>query len=82
MKVICLADCATTHTILRDKRYFLDLTLTNANVSIIFGTANLIAGSERANIMLLNGTRFYICKTRENSIFFKKNKTVISVENP
>ena len=29
---ICLADCATTYTIFLDKRYFLDLTLTNANV--------------------------------------------------
>ena len=57
---VCLADYATTHTILRDKRYFLDLTLTNANVNTIFGTANLIEGSKRANIMLLNGTRFHI----------------------
>ena len=57
---VCLVGCATTHTILRDKRYLLYLTLTNANVSIISGTANLIEGSERANIMLTNGTRFHI----------------------
>ena len=24
---VCLADCATAHTIFRDKRYFLELTL-------------------------------------------------------
>ena len=24
---VCLDDCATTHTIIRDKSYFLDLTL-------------------------------------------------------
>ena len=57
---ICLTDCATTHIILRDKRYFLDLIVTNVNVSTISGTANLIKGSRRANIMLPNGTRFHI----------------------
>ena len=57
---ICLADYATTHTILPDKRYFLDLTLTNVNVSTIYGIANLIEGSEIANIMLPSGTRFHI----------------------
>ena len=57
---VCLADCATTHIILQDKRYFLDLTLTNANASTIFGTTKLIEVSKRANIMLPNGTRFHI----------------------
>ena len=59
MSDVCLADCATTHTILQDKTYFLDLTLTNANVSTISSTKNLIKGSERENIMLPNGTRFH-----------------------
>ena len=53
---VCLADFATTHTILRDKIYFLDLTVTNANVSIISSATNLVEGSGRANIMLPNGT--------------------------
>ena len=57
---VYLANCATIRTILRGKRYFLDLILTNVNVSIISGTINLIKGSGRANIMLPNGTRFYI----------------------
>ena len=74
---ICLANCATTHIILRDKRYFLDFTLTNVNVSTISGTANLIEGSERANIMLPNGTRFHIndalysSKSTRNLLSFK-----------
>ena len=42
---VCFIDCATIHTILRDKRYFLDFALTNGNVS---------------TIMLPNGTRFHI----------------------
>ena len=50
----CLADCATIHTIFRDKRYFLELTLIKTNVSTIFGTTNLVEGSGRANIMLQN----------------------------
>ena len=57
---VCLADYATTHTILQDKRYFIDLTLTNVNVSTISGTINLIEGPGRANIMIPNETRFHI----------------------
>ena len=57
---VCLANYVTTHIILRDKRYFLDFTLTNANVSTIASTANLIEGFGIANIMLPNGTRFHI----------------------
>ena len=74
---MCLADCATTHTILRDKRYFFNLTLTNANVSTISGTSNLIEGSERANIMLPNETKFHIndalysSKSTRNLLSFK-----------
>ena len=74
---VCLVDCATTHTILRDKRYFLDLTLTNANVSTISGTTNLIEGFGRVNITLPNGTRFhindvlYFSKSTRNLLSFK-----------
>ena len=74
---VCLADYAITHTILRDKRYFLDLTLTNANVSTISGTSNLIESSRRANIMLPKGTRFHIndalysSKSTRNLLSFK-----------
>ena len=57
---VCLADRATTHTILRDKRYFLSLTLTSGKVSTISGISNSIEGSGRANIMLPKGTRFHI----------------------
>ena len=74
---VCLANCATTHTILRDKRYFLELTLIKVNVSIIFGTTNLVEGSGRANITLPNRTRFHIndalysSKSRRNLLSFK-----------
>ena len=75
---VCLIDCVTMHTILRDKRYFLKLTLIKANVSTISGTTtNLVEGFRRANIMLLNGTRFHIndalysSKSRKNLLSFK-----------
>ena len=46
---VCFVDCATMHTILRDKRYFLELTLIKANVSTISGTTNIIEGSRKAS---------------------------------
>ncbi|KAL5724989.1 hypothetical protein ACHQM5_008186 [Ranunculus cassubicifolius] len=52
----CLADCATTHTILRNRKYFVNITLLEANVYTISGPANLIEGSGRAHIILPNGT--------------------------
>ena len=75
--IVCLTDCATTHIILRDKRYFLDLTLTNVNVSTISSTTNLIEGFEKANSMLRNGTSFHIndalyySKSTRNLLSFK-----------
>ena len=65
------------HTIFRDKRYFLELTLIKANVSTISGTTNLVEGFEIANITLPNGTRFHIndalysSKSRRNFLSFK-----------
>ena len=74
---VCLVDCATTHTILWDKGYFLELRLIKVNVSTISGTTNLVEGFGRANIMLQNGTRFHIndalysSKSRRNLLSFK-----------
>ena len=67
---VCLVDCAITHTILRDKIYFLELILIKANVSTISGTINLVEGFGRANIMLPNGTRFHI----NDALYSRKSK--------
>ena len=64
---LCLANYATTYIILWDKIYFLELTLIKVNVSTISGTTNLVEDSERVNIMLSNGTRFYINDTLYSS---------------
>ena len=48
---ICLADSATTHTILRDQIYFSHITLVEANVNTISGLADLIDSFRKATIM-------------------------------
>ena len=74
---ICRADSATTHTILRDQKYFSHITLVEANVNTISGPADLIDGSERATIMLPCGTIFHIndalysVRSRRNLLCFK-----------
>ena len=74
---VCLIDCATTHTILQDKRYFIKLKLIKSNVGTIFGTTNLVEGFGRANITLPNEIKFHIndalysSKFRRNLLSFK-----------
>ena len=74
---IRLTDYTTTHTILRDKRYFLELILIKANVSTIYGITNLVEGFGRANITLPNRNRFHIndalysSKSKRNLLNFK-----------
>ena len=49
---IYLADSATTHTILRDQKYFSKLMPKKAKVTTISGPTNLIDGSGEAYILL------------------------------
>ena len=73
----CLANYATTHTILQDKKYFFNLTLTNVSVNTISSTSNLIESSEITNILLPNETRLHIndalysSKSTRNLLSFK-----------
>ena len=52
----CLADSATTHSILRDRKYFSNLVLAKVKVTTISGPLDVIEGSGKAQIMLPNGT--------------------------
>ncbi|BBG99632.1 hypothetical protein Prudu_009388 [Prunus dulcis] len=76
-KDICLADSATTHTILQDRKYFSKLMLTKAKVTTISRPADLIEGSGIAQIMLPNGTilsiphALYSSNSRRNLLSFK-----------
>ena len=73
----CLVDYATTHTILRNKKYFLNLNLVSFNVQTISGLVDLIKGFRRATIVLSNGTKFqiddalYCNKSNRNLLSFK-----------
>lgn len=66
---ICLIDSGSTHTILRDRKYFVTLTMKNANVNTISGCSNIIEGFGKANIVLQRGTKFVI----ENALFSSKS---------
>ena len=73
----CHVDFATTCTILCDKKLFSKLTLVPFNVQTISCPVDLIKGSERATIVLLNGTKFqiddalYSNKSNRNLLSFK-----------
>ncbi|KAI3448560.1 hypothetical protein Pfo_005225 [Paulownia fortunei] len=69
-ETLCIADSATTHTILKDKKYFSQLILVEANVSTISGVANLIEGCGRANILLPGGRKFII----DDAMFSSRSK--------
>ena len=56
----CLVDCAITHIILSDKKYFSNLTLVQSNVNTISGHIDHIKGSGRSTIILPSGTQFKI----------------------
>ncbi|GAV92772.1 hypothetical protein CFOL_v3_36150, partial [Cephalotus follicularis] len=74
---ICIADSATTHTILHSEKYFSHLTIAKANVETISGTSDLIVGSGIASFVLSNGTQMritdalYSTKSRRNLLSFK-----------
>ena len=53
---ICLIDSATTHTILKDRKYFSHIRNGRASVNTIAGNTRIIEGSGRAIIILPKGT--------------------------
>ena len=73
----CLVDCVTTHIILRDKKYFSNLTLVPFNVQTISSPVDLIKGSGRATIVMPNDTKvqiddvLYSYKSNQNLLSFK-----------
>ena len=74
----CLVDCATTHTILLDKKYFSNLTLVPFNVQTISGLIDLIKGSGRATIVLPNGTK---CQIDDSLYSNKYNRNLLSFKD-
>ena len=71
----CLADCVTTHTILRDKKYFSNFALAQSNVHTISGSVDLIKGFGKAIIILPKGTKLQI----EDALYSNKsNRNLLS----
>ena len=66
---MCLADSTTTHTILKDKKYFSSLIKRETDVSTISGSSKIIEGSGRANVILCGGTNLKI----ENALYSPKS---------
>ena len=62
-------DSGTTHTILKNKEYFIELELFQANVNTISGTAKLIEGSSKACIILPSETKLMI----NNALYSSKS---------
>jgi GAG-pre-integrase domain len=73
----CLVDSGTTNTILKNKKYFSQLSPADIHANIISGISNLIEGSGRAYILLPEGTKLiinyalYSSKSRRNLLSFK-----------
>ena len=74
---LCLVDSATTHTILKNPKFFLNLQIAKANVSTISGMTDIIEGSERVSILFPKGTKIqikdalYSSKSPRNLLSFK-----------
>ena len=56
----CLADSASTHTVLNNEKYFFNLVLEEDDVHTISGKSRIIEGYGRANILLPKGTKLKI----------------------
>ena len=73
----CLADSATTHTILNNEKYFSNLVLGKDDVYTISGKSKIIDGYGKANILLPKGTKLkievalYSSKSHRNLLSFK-----------
>ena len=55
----CLVDSGTTHTILKNQKFFSDLIYNTSNVSTIAGPAKIIEGYGRAHVVLPTATPTY-----------------------
>ena len=77
-EIECLADCGTTHTILRHRHLFTEFTPCSTPVTTIIGTGNLIKGRGAAEFLLPNGTKFHVT----DALFAPRgNRTLLSFKD-
>ena len=67
---ILVVDSGSRHTILRDKRYFVNLIIQSAKIHTIAGVAGLIEGHGHAYILMPKGTRLEI----KNALYSPSSK--------
>ena len=77
-KVSCLADSATTHTVLRERIYFTNFIPKNAPLTTLLGPSNLIEGYGKTRIMLSNGIILTIDETLYSPRF---ERTLLSLKD-
>ncbi|KAJ9546897.1 hypothetical protein OSB04_019440 [Centaurea solstitialis] len=74
---ICLVDSGSTHTVLKKRGYFSQLTTQKANISTISGVVNIIEGFGEAHVLLPGETNLkienvlYSPKSQRNLLNFK-----------
>jgi hypothetical protein len=74
----CLVESETTNTILKNKKYFSQLSHAETHVNTISGISSLIEGSGRTYILLPEGTKLIINYTLYSS---KSRKKLLSFKN-
>jgi len=72
---MCLADNATTHTILKSNKFFSCLVMREVNVSTIFSTINIIKSFGRSTILIPRGTRSHI----KNAFYSPKSNRILLI---
>ena len=74
----CLADSATTHTILRHRQLFLEMLPTYSSVITMAGPSGLVQGHGMTQFLLPNGT---LIKVTEALYAPKANRTLLSFKD-
>ncbi|KAJ9556932.1 hypothetical protein OSB04_011546 [Centaurea solstitialis] len=65
-----MVDSGSTHTVLKKRGYFSQLTIQKANISTISGAVNIIEGFGKAHVLLPGGTNLKI----ENALYSPKSQ--------
>jgi hypothetical protein len=75
---LCLVDSCTTDTILRDTKYFQTLRKNDENITTITSSGKQTVGTDRATIILPNGTELVI---QEALLFLESTRMLLSFKD-
>ena len=78
MEETCLADSATTHTILHETKYFESIKKSPRSIMTIVGCGSNIVGSGRATIILPMGTTLII---HDALLYPESTRTLLSFKD-